>query len=130
MKLLKNMKVMMMTELKPCPFCSSNAHIDRFLNGNNFLIYRPECSKCSCQIGASTDESDSIKWWNTRAPCDKYEKLLAFVTARAILGEDIEEEKKRVFLSEHEAYVCGYNHRSCLIAEEARKLLKEIGESE
>ncbi len=92
-----------MTELKPCPFCGAEGIITLWRNGAEFMVHQPVCSRCSATIGASTDYSDAITAWNTRAKSPEYEKLLAFV-------KDI-------------CSNCGD------FSDEAKELLKEIGEN-
>ena len=53
-------------ELKPCPFCGSDA----FIGGDKEYFYWVECRRCTCAIGAIgsfKDKQYAITAWNTRA---------------------------------------------------------------
>lgn len=104
-----------MTELKACPFCGGKATINVFRNGAEFLVQRTECLNCSCSLAASTEREDVIKHWNTRSKSPRYEKLLAFV----------KEQSKLEYNSHERLSSIG---PLCSIGEDAKELLKEIGE--
>ena len=54
-----------MSELKPCPFCGSEAKMYIFNNG---LDWQVECLNDDCACGTTTWESKerAIEIWNTR----------------------------------------------------------------
>lgn len=53
-----------MTELKPCPFCGSDA-VFKSRNTTKDLDPRVECAKCTC-IVLGVSEDDAIESWNRR----------------------------------------------------------------
>lgn len=60
---------MISEELKPCPFCSSEAEITKWHEG-----YFVECKeqRCGGTIGAYKTEEEAIEAWNTRAERTSY----------------------------------------------------------
>ena len=54
-----------MNELKPCPFCGGEAHLEQYQDAPEyFAIVR--CSQCDIKAVKDTDE-EAIEAWNTRA---------------------------------------------------------------
>lgn len=51
-------------ELLPCPFCGSEAEIERIGNHRQSTIY--QCTSCSCSLETG-EEWDHGRRWNTRA---------------------------------------------------------------
>jgi len=51
-----------MSELKPCPFCGSEA---RILKGHHYWAVCPECAARGSAYG---ERGNAIKAWNTRTP--------------------------------------------------------------
>jgi hypothetical protein len=67
-----------MEELKPCPFCGSDARSSRTDIGRGYQTSFVKCTKCPANIGKSG--LDAEVFWNTRTkPVDieKVEKLLS-----------------------------------------------------
>ena len=68
-----------MAELKPCPFCGEEAHLD-FGNGGNVFYWNADghetntpffyvvfCSSCRCRTALAEDTKTAITLWNRRA---------------------------------------------------------------
>lgn len=55
----------MTQELKPCPFCGSEAEIDRVGNRLQSTIY--VCTSCSCSLETGEEWGHGTAW-NTRKP--------------------------------------------------------------
>ena len=53
--------------LKPCPFCGSDAEIERYGDHSRSTIYT--CNSCSCSLETG-EEWDHGRQWNTRATPD------------------------------------------------------------
>lgn len=90
-----------MIELKPCPFCGGEAKCEQMM-----IKYRIHCnSDCT---GYRSNKNNAISAWNARENDWKYKELLEFVKDMTRTGMK----------------VCESAHVT------ARKLLREIGESE
>ena len=55
-----------MTELKPCPFCGSTAHITDFGFSQDVCTYAIYCDKCNASVGAEANEKEVAELWNRR----------------------------------------------------------------
>ena len=57
-----------MAELKPCPFCGGEAHIEQFMQPKE--EWRIKCVDCPTRFGrcAGLNKKEVIKAWNKRAP--------------------------------------------------------------
>lgn len=66
-----------MPELKPCPFCGSDAGINEYPSSGTY--YAIECKKCCATSGLSyaAGRKGAIDRWNTRAPDPRTEELLS-----------------------------------------------------
>ena len=65
-------------ELKPCPFCGSNA-VAHYIKDDRYHEIRVGCSKCWCMVEKTlgrweeVDIKNTIKKWNTRAESEEGE---------------------------------------------------------
>lgn len=57
----------MTSELKPCPFCGSEAECNKWWSATIAGKYATVCKKCSCGTDYYYTESEAIEAWNTRA---------------------------------------------------------------
>ena len=57
----------MKTELKPCPFCGSEAEVNHGTTYGFRYEYEPRCTKCECMLGVYETEKEAIETWNRRA---------------------------------------------------------------
>lgn len=55
-----------MSELKPCPFCGGEAHIERM--GTNRVSMQIECGNCGAEMETGETWIDENSAWNIRAP--------------------------------------------------------------
>lgn len=67
-----------MAELKPCPFCGGEAHLDfahggnkSYIGANGFakatpMLYRVFCEDCIAQTCPYEEPKDAIEAWNRR----------------------------------------------------------------
>lgn len=59
-----------MPELKPCPFCGGEAHIEHDYHGNGFSYIC--CQSCGLKSGSFmrsfeiASDTEAIKYWNRR----------------------------------------------------------------
>ena len=54
-------------QLKPCPFCGGDAHIDETVNGGTRKMYRIECAECYANSQWFFDHPDgAVEIWNRR----------------------------------------------------------------
>lgn len=69
----------MSDELKPCPFCSIEAHISEEHISPHVVAYIPECMnpKCCATMGKFCTLKDAIKAWNTRKGANNEHKNIA-----------------------------------------------------
>lgn len=70
----------MSKELKPCPFCGSEAKIkktkEKFLLDEFVEYYSVFCTNCCCETQYSSTEEETVKDWNRRADNGKLQRLL------------------------------------------------------
>ena len=80
-----------MDELKPCPFCGSDAKIFEYkrTNGWNVICQQPEC-ECNARIPYCHSEEEAIEQWNRRVPNPLTElvKKLRELTRKWLPGMD------------------------------------------
>lgn len=81
-----------MKELKPCPFCGSDAemHFDR-LCGKTIYMVKCSVDKCQCQeMGWHETEDEAIAIWNTRPIEDalrkRVEELESLLSHERLVG--------------------------------------------
>lgn len=97
----------MTQELKHCPFCGSNAELVAY-SSNSFV----KCKGC----GASSDDSNGVHKWNTRAePAplpDEVEKALEKAAVESIAAA---KEEALTFLAHEREKIMRMSHEEALI---------------
>lgn len=55
-----------MEELKPCPFCGSEARLVEGVGVREELCWRVECRNCGAKIHSFTSKENTVGLWNSR----------------------------------------------------------------
>lgn len=77
-------------DLKPCPFCGGEAHIEQIGDRRQSTIYC--CNSCGCRLETG-EEWDHGRNWNTRAPLAE---ALAVMADATLYGTGIMQDGKRI----------------------------------
>ena len=72
-----------MSELKSCPFCGGEAHIERM--GTSRVSMQIECGNCGAGMETGETWIDDNSGWNTRAPQSEWISVDKFRTSKDVL---------------------------------------------